>query len=395
MDDLRRTILKDPLVARVFDSGREAFLVGGYVRDFLRGMRARDIDFVVRGEPGSAVADIFPGKEGRVISFRDTLLLRVIVGDTTVDFSELKGGIEDDLATRDFTVDAIAWSPERGLIDPLKGARDIAAGMLRGISEKNFAEDPLRLLRAYRLSAQLGWTIDEPTRGMIRKLKQSIKVSATERITLEFYKLLNADRFHNALKQALEDGLLQYIIALDSLQLRENLKALSSLESFLKKIPEGLRPDLDKEFSQGLSRIGLLRAEQILCGSEMLRNNLRMSRPILKRLVNTTRLLCEYMRIGALNDSDVFDLFTEAGDGALDVALLARKTGMLRKAGRFLQTPSLLAADEVMRVTGLTSGPELGRVLHDMKKQQFLKKIRDERDARNWLSRRSRRISAA
>jgi len=184
MNDLRDAVLKDPLVARVFGSGREVFLVGGYLRDLLRGVRSKDIDFVVRGEPRSLVSGIFDEGEGSVVTFREPLLVRVVVGDSTVDFSELRGELEDDLSLRDFTVNAIAWSPEKGLIDPLNGVGDIGKGRLRGISEKNFMDDPLRLLRAYRFAAELGWTIDQRTRGIIRKLKQSIKVSATERITL-------------------------------------------------------------------------------------------------------------------------------------------------------------------------------------------------------------------
>ena len=385
INNVREAVLSHPLVSRIVMAERDVFLVGGYLRDLLRGIRSRDIDFVVRGDPGSMVSMIFPEGEGSVIAFRETLLVRVVLGDTTVDFSELKGEIEDDLSRRDFTVNAIAWSPERGLIDPLNGVSDIEKGRLRGISEKNFVDDPLRLLRAYRFAAELGWTIDQGTRRIIRKLKQSIKVSATERITLEFYKLLNSEGSLNALKQALEDGLMEEIIAIDSGKLRENIKALSRLNSFLKKIPEELRSDLDNTFSQGLSLIGLLRAEQLLYGSDIHRSSLSLSRAIVKRLVVTMKLLDTYKKKEDLNDSEIFDLFAGAEDAVMDFALLTKKMRFLKKVERFLQVRSVLAAEEVMRVTGLESGPELGRVLHDMRKLQFLGKIKDEEGARKWL----------
>lgn len=385
INNVREAVLSHPLISRIVSAEREVFLVGGYLRDLLRGIRSRDIDFVVRGDPGSMVSMIFPEGEGSVIAFRETLLVRVVLGDTTVDFSELKGEIEDDLSRRDFTVNAIAWSPEKGLIDPLKGVSDIEKGRLRGISEKNFVDDPLRLLRAYRFAAELGWTIDQGTRRIIRKLKQSIKVSATERITLEFYKLLNSEGSLNALKQALEDGLMEEIIAIDSGKLRENIKALSRLNSFLKKIPEELRSDLDNTFSQGLSLIGLLRAEQLLYGSDIHRSSLSLSRAIVKRLVVTMKLLDTYKKKEDLNDSEIFDLFAGAEDAVMDFALLTKKMRFLKKVERFLQVRSVLAAEEVMRVTGLESGPELGRVLHDMRKLQFLGKIKDEEGARKWL----------
>ena len=388
MDNLGRAVLGNPMVSRIFGTEEEVFLVGGYLRDILRGVQSKDIDFVVRGDPRSRVSRIFPEGEGSVIGFRETLLVRVVVGDTTVDFSELKGKIEEDLARRDFTVNAIAWSPERGIIDPLGGVSDIRKGRLRGISEKNFVDDPLRLLRAYRFAAELGWTIDQRTRKIIRKLKHSTRVSATERITLELYKLLNAEGSVNALKQAFKDGLLEEIIALDINRLKDNIKAISRLDSFLKKIPQELRSGLDKTFSQGLSLIGLLRAEQLLYGSDIHRSNLSLSRAILKRLVVTMKLLdaYTYTKKEDLNDLKIFDLFAEAGDAVMDLALLTKKVSFHRKAERFLQISPVLAAEEVMRVTGLGSGPELGRILHEMKKVQFLGKIKDEEGARKWLA---------
>lgn len=386
ISNVRESVLSNPLISRIFGSGVETFLVGGYLRDFLRGVRSMDIDFVVRGDPRSVVSRIFPEGEGSVIAFRETLLVRVVLGDSTVDFSELGGEIEDDLFHRDFTVNAIAWSAEKGLIDPLSGVSDIEKGRLRGISEKNFMDDPVRLLRAYRFAAELGWTIVHGTRKIIRKLKQSIKVSAGERITLEIFKLLNAEGSLTALKQALIDGLLDEIIVIDSGKLRENIKAISRLTSFLKKIPEEWMAYLDKTFSQGLSFTGLLRAEQLLNGSNLEQSNLSLSKAVLKRLMITAELLNEYEKKGDLDESQIFDLFVEAGDAVRDFVLLTRNMRFLKKAERFLRISSVLPSEEVMKITGLGSGPELGRVLHEMKELQFLGKIKNEKDARKWLA---------
>jgi tRNA nucleotidyltransferase (CCA-adding enzyme) len=383
--DMREAVLSDPIVSRIVKAEKTVLLVGGYLRDLLRGVRSRDIDFVVRGDPNALVSRIFHGGEGSVITFRETLLVRVVVGDTTVDFSELRGEIEDDLSRRDFTVNAIAWSPEKGLIDPLNGVGDIRKRRLRGISEKNFMDDPLRLLRAYRFAAELGWTIDERTRRMIRKFKDSITMSATERITLELNKLLNSQGSFNALKLALKDGLIEEIIAIDPSRLRANIQALSRLNYFLEKIPEEFRPDLDKTLSQGLSFIGLLRAEQLLYGADLNESRLSLSRTIVKRLVITGKLLDEY-NTKTLSDAEIFDLLAEAGDAVMDFVLLTRKMRLLRKAARFLHIPSVLSTEDVMRITGLESGPALGHMLHEIRRLQFLGKIRHERDARKWLA---------
>lgn len=386
MGELKEAILADPLVSRVFATGEGTFLVGGYVRDLVRGVRSGDIDFVVRGDPGSVVSRIFPEGEGSVIAFRETLLVRVVIGDTVIDFSELKGRIEDDLLRRDFTMNAIAWSEEKGIIDPLSGMGDIRKGIIRAVREKNFIDDPLRLLRAYRFAGELGWVIDRKTRKMIRNLKSAIRESAAERITLEFFKLLNSDDHLRALKQAFIDGLLSEVLASNSEQLRENLKAISRLKRFLKRIPEESRVHLEKAFSQGLSFAGLLRAEQLLCGSDYEGNKLSLSRAILKRLEGSSSLLKRYRENRNIDDARSFSLFAEAGDAVIDFALLTGSLRIVKKAETFLGIRPVLSAEKVMEISGLAPGPELGRALHEMKKMQFLRKIRDEKGAAKWLA---------
>jgi tRNA nucleotidyltransferase/poly(A) polymerase len=379
------TVLKDALFARVFGSGADIYLVGGCVRDILRGVRSRDFDFVVRGDPADFVSRIFGEREGRVVTFRETLLVRVIAGDTVADFSELKGEIEEDLVLRDFTVNALAWSPGRGLVDPLGGKNDIAKGRLRGIAERNFREDPLRLLRAYRFSAELGWAIDRRTRETVRKLKQSISSSATERITLELFRLLNAGCPLRALKQAFADGLVGEIIALKAGGLEDNIKALSRLERFLKKIPEELRSGLAQPVSQGLQLIGLLRAEHLLYGADLAASRLSLSRALQKRVVAAAKLLEQYEEGRTLDDATLFDLLTGADEAVLDFGFLTGRLRYLRKAERFLRIPRVASTDEIMKIAGLSPGPDVGLILREMKKLQFLGTIIDHTDALTWL----------
>ncbi len=387
LKDLAETILSEPLVQRVFDTDIEAFLVGGYLRDIIRGVRSKDIDFVIRGDMKNAVAKIFPGEEKSVIEFKNNLLLRVVVGDTVVDFTELKENLEDDLNRRDFTMNAIAWSLDEGIIDPLQGIRDIEKSRIRGISEKNFVDDPLRLLRTYRFSAELGWKIDEGTRTIVRKLKDLIRLSATERITLEAFKLLSSNAYLQALKTAIADGLLQDILSIDNNQLLNNIKVLSMLNSFLKKIPEGFeRSFFEETFSQGLTYIGLVRAEQLLCGSDFQRNNLKMSRAIHKRVEVISRLLKDYEKNRNPNDSKIFDFFTEAKDAVMDFALSTRKRRLVKKAELFMNLRPILPAEKVMEMIGLGSGPDLGSLIKEMRRLQFLGRIKSEKDASAWLS---------
>lgn len=384
MKYLTKTILSDKAVSRVFASGVEAYLVGGYIRDIIRGKRSNDIDFVVKGNIKMIVPNIFSDID-RIVEFKDAALIRVVIGDITIDFSELKGTIEDDLCSRDFAMNAIAWSPDRGIIDPINGIEDIRRERIRAVSEKNFIDDPLRMLRAYRFAGELGWEIDRDTRKRAKNLKNLIKQSSPERITLEFFKLLNSHNYFRALKYAFSDSLLNEILSFNSNKLLENITALSKFNAFLKKMPEKYRAKLNEPFSQGLSYIGLLRAEQLLYNSSCSRNNLRLSSAILKRLCSTEKALTRYTKLKRLAKKQLFNLFEEAGDGVMDLAVLTRRKRLLDDAERFLNIKQTLSTKNIIGITG-ARGPEIGKLIKEMRCLQFTGKINNEDDAVGWLS---------
>jgi tRNA nucleotidyltransferase/poly(A) polymerase len=109
---------------------------------------------------------------------------------TTVDFTPLAGTIEDDLATRDFTINAIAQPVAGGdYIDPLGGRGDLESRTLRAVSESVFEDDPLRLLRAVRLEDELGFALDTPTEELVRRHAALVADPAGERIVGELERL--------------------------------------------------------------------------------------------------------------------------------------------------------------------------------------------------------------
>ncbi|GAB4411534.1 MAG: CCA tRNA nucleotidyltransferase [Thermodesulfovibrionales bacterium] len=386
MKDLNKEILSDPLVSKVISvRGIEVYLVGGYLRDIIRGLRAKDIDFVVRGDLKGLTSMIASEMGGSVVKFEKGELTRVIVDDSTIDFSELKGRLEDDLYRRDFTMNAIAWSPERGIVDPLDGLSDIKKARIRAISERNLIDDPLRLLRAYRFSAEMGWRIDLKTRYFVKKLKENIRLSAPERITSELFRLLNSENYIRALRVAFTDGLLTEILSIDKDRLADNLKALSRLNSFLNKIHDSQKTYFNETFSQGLTYLGLLRVEQLLYRSDMERNALRFSRHISKRIKMISGLLDIIANRPNITKGEAFDLLTAAGSGVMDIALLSRRGRFVREAERFLMIRPLLRAEEIIDITGIRTGPELGTIINEMRRGQFLGRIKDEEDARLLL----------
>ncbi len=385
MKDLDKTIRRDPLISRIIAADSEAFLVGGYIRDLLRGVISRDIDFVVKKDIRRLVSRVFPDTGITVIQFKGAMTLRVVVGDYTIDFSVLRGTLDEDLKLRDFTMNAIAWSSREGLADPLGGTVDIEAKRIRGISERNFMDDPLRLLRAYRFAGEFGWEIDGQTRRTLGRLSHLIIRSAVERITFEIIRLLNSGDYLSSLKMALEDGLLPELFSLGERQLDLNMKALSRLDSFFRKTHEGAGVSPDRIISQRLTYIGLLRAEQLLCGSGMERNYLRLSRTTFRRLSMAVHLLEQYGKHRKIKRSEMFELFMGAGDAVMDIAMLSQRPGFVEEAGRFLGVKALLPAQKVMEITGLGPGPELGDILKEMKRLQFLGKLSDKNGAMNWL----------
>jgi tRNA nucleotidyltransferase (CCA-adding enzyme) len=119
--------------------------------------------------------------------------------------------LEEDLQRRDFTVNAIAYSPHtEEIIDPLQGYADLQQQLIRMIAPENLKEDPLRLLRAYRQAAQLGFRLEADTRTMIQQLADLLQFIAAERVQAELSYLLSTARGTPFLRKAWEDGLLTH-----------------------------------------------------------------------------------------------------------------------------------------------------------------------------------------
>src|SRR5919201_4774871 len=184
--------------------GVDAYLVGGAVRDELLGLESKDADFVVPGvdydglhralEPYGRVEELEVA--GRRVGARLYPRVRLVrasapagiefappraersTGPGRHDFEIVADpslSIEDDLARRDFTVNAIARRLDTGeLVDPFGGADDLKRGVLRTISEHSLAEDPLRIVRGLRLVSQLGLTPDETTLQQMRDEARSV-----------------------------------------------------------------------------------------------------------------------------------------------------------------------------------------------------------------------------
>lgn len=189
------------------EQGYEAYVVGGCVRDALLGKVPKDWDIASNALP-DAVKNIFPktvdtgSKHGTV-----TVLVNEEAFELTTfridgqyedkrhpERVEFTRRLEDDLSRRDFTVNSMAWSDESGLIDPFGGREDLAAKLIRAVGHPNerFNEDALRMLRAVRFAARLGFDIDEQTFEGISANRALIVNISSERIREELNGILTA-----------------------------------------------------------------------------------------------------------------------------------------------------------------------------------------------------------
>ena len=172
-------------------AGEEAWIVGGAVRDELLGRPLVDLDVACR-EPERAAREYARRSGGAPfpLSERHGAWRVALEGDRTVDFTPLRGGIEGDLATRDFTINAIAVPVGGGEpADPTGGRDDLDLRVLRAVREEIFQDDPARLLRAVRLEDELGFRLAPMTEELVRRDAALVTEPAGERILGELERL--------------------------------------------------------------------------------------------------------------------------------------------------------------------------------------------------------------
>jgi len=217
--------------SRIASAGGEVYIVGGWVRDRLRGVDCQDIDLATSLTPDlvkSAVEDLGPvynlgerfGTVGvqagtyavEITTFRRD---RYSPGSRHPEVTQV-ASIEEDLSRRDFTINAMAISvaPEPGsLLDPFGGARDIARGLIRtpGLPGERMAEDPLRMMRAVRFAAQLGYEIDVELLGVLKSEAGLLDSISWERRRDELERILVTNGADTGIRTLVDTGLMQYV----------------------------------------------------------------------------------------------------------------------------------------------------------------------------------------
>ncbi len=269
-------IQKNPLLEKilaVIPEDQEIYLVGGAVRDMFLDRRSHDFDFAVpsngislgRNVANRLKADFYPLDDER-----DTG--RVILSDeegsrTVMDFVTYRGSsLDEDLRARDFTVNSLAYDlRSETLTDPLNGVQDIHKKVIRADSGSTFTDDPVRVLRAVRQAAGLGFQIDKETRQKMKLAGAGLRNVSPERVRDELFRILEGRQPGSAIRALEMLGALPYVLPeLSGLKgVRQSaphvydvwvhtIAVLNHLEGILSPLALGYDPDSTGDFYTGL-----------------------------------------------------------------------------------------------------------------------------------------------
>lgn len=285
------------IIRSLENAGFEAYIVGGCVRDGILGRDPEDWDITTIAKPdeikrifshtvdtgiehGTVTVLVPPEEVERGIRSFEVTTYR-IDGEYTdhrhpnaVSFT---GSLEEDLARRDFTINAMAYHMERGIIDPFHGQEDLEKKIVRAVgkAKDRFAEDALRMMRGIRFSAQLDFSLDEEAYLGIESLKESLENVSKERIAVELWKLL-ASAHPDKVEMFFSTGLAPYITE-DFPKIQESgipkLLPFAPVEKivrfglFLRNVPDLARKilrdlKLDRESIEGGSHFAALFTEE-------------------------------------------------------------------------------------------------------------------------------------
>ena len=361
-------------------AGFEAYVVGGAVRDMVMGREPADWDAATSAS-ASEVGSLFPHL--KQFSLRHGTVTLVHEG-RHYEVSAFRGAsptIEDDLAHRDFTINAMAWDPEDGrCIDPWGGSTDVERRLIRtvGTPEDRFAEDPLRLLRAVRISCELHFRIHRKTRDAVTGMAHMLATVAVERIRDELLRILASGKPSRAFQDMIRTNLL-----------KEVFPELPAILGHTMKMMDRAAPDpvlrlavLFHDIAKPKAGAGHeFEGEKI---AEKAMRRLRFSERMISHVTHLVRHHRDAMNYhGSWDESAVRRLVYKVGAEHLerffalclvrlesqgkDTRLLSELEKRVRARVRagFPRTVSDLKVDgrKVMEIHGIKGGPEVGRIL--------------------------------
>ena len=342
-----------------------SYLVGGYIRDLILGRlnSCIDVDIIVPKNAigiGKKIADKFKGKFIILDDARD--IVRIVFKNISIDIaSQIGNSIETDLLSRDFSINAIAFScQEKLLIDPSNGIQDLQLALLRTNSNQNLLDDPLRILRCFRFVSELDFNIDINLITFIKTYKNKLSLIASERINYEIQRIIRGGKAYQAIK------LINKFQIFDYMQSEKNLTFIK-----LKKINfEELNKFEKKKF------LPLFFLFQIL--DEISLKNLKFSKSEISKikLLRKWNLLLKKKNIQDLNEKERFDLHQELETILPSFILFLPEkmhinwlTRWRDKDDKLFHPMNLIKGEVVKKYLKIQDGPLLGELINYLSRE--------------------------
>ncbi len=408
------------IISDLEKAGYQAYIVGGCVRDFLRDVDPADWDVTTNATP-EEIQKVFKD------SFYENKFLTVTVRTKSSKIPEVEvttyrleakysdkrhpdeirfaKNLKDDLARRDFTVNAMAMDSDKKMVDLFKGQEDLKGKIIRtvGNPDERFSEDALRMLRAVRFATTLDFKIEEKTADAIKKNSLWLEAISKERVRDELLKIIMADRAAEGVELLRELGLLKFILP----ELQENYgvgqnkhhiydcytHAIKALEyTAKKKFNQNVRlaalfHDIGKprvKAGQGPSStfynhevIGAKMAFEIL-------NRLKFSKKDIEKVVKLVRYHLFYYNVDGVSESSVRRLVKNVGPESMEELLQVRQADrigsgvpkaepyklrhlkyVIEKVSKDPISAKMLkvSGNDVMKILGIKPGPKIGQIL--------------------------------
>lgn len=292
----------------------KGYIVGGAIRDILLGLKPKDVDFATNlsyETLKTLFSEYTPKETGKSFG-----VLRIRINNIDYEIAKFRediygkekkvsfvDDIKNDLARRDFTINAMAYNQKEGIIDLYNGQKDIENRIINfiGNAEERIIEDPLRVLRAFRFMSRLDFSLSENTIEAIKKQKDLLKNIPEERITMEFSKLLLGENIKNTLTLMKDTGVLELIIPefketydFEQCNPHHNLDLFNHIINVVSKVPADLElrysallHDIAKPVVQTFDEKGIAHYKtHEIVGADMARDILaRMKLPV--KLIDT------------------------------------------------------------------------------------------------------------
>ncbi|MFI5368719.1 MAG: CCA tRNA nucleotidyltransferase [Spirochaetia bacterium] len=401
--------------------GVDAYLVGGSLRDCLLGRETKDLDFALSGA-WEELPRIFAARICGTFFWLDEERLQGRVVKKTggelsfFDFAPLRGEtVANDLALRDFTINALALplgGDRRELIDPLAGRDDLLHGLIRACSAAAFDDDPLRLMRAIRFAAELGFAIEENTWETLCAKGALLKAVAGERVRDELFRTLAAPGCGVSLKQLCDSGLWAEILSAQEWgACAERIPRLEEAEQLCMEVgrlfpesAESLADYLNREVEAGISVLSIIRLAAVLGSGDRgwaapLARRLRLG----KEAGRVLDLFCldERAVYGMLEQSPaervIYRFFRDREPAGPGMLIIARAGGavstecFLSLMGYWLryyeagEADLFLSGGEVMGILGVPPGQVVGEAMESLRVAEGGGIVNSREEARQFI----------